>query len=399
MGNDMRTEFEDYVKKLTTAICKDILLEKMEELYNKYEAGYQNVDASAKNVMDASKALQTETKRVDNALANIAINIEMLESDSKIIFTKLREENKESKESFIQNLSESIEKYKKETADIFEEGNRNISDKLASIITPEILQGFVKEIEENTKKSQELVTFINETYEREIEDSIKQIIAESKKSQDTMNDAIAVYVRKVLADLDTASEHTENRISQYAQMSVKLMSKELSIFQNRLVEMINKEEREREEYLQKQIELVEKIGPSDKKMQELVEHVEYLENLVKTRDRVNEEKMKMLIEKMNDYILQQKTLERKKQENEHLIKEQAAGISWRIYMAFSNTVLMCMFALVLIILKPWEIYGIKYTLIVVAVFIGVTILVLIFRQIIARMIAKRRAEKYAEQFK
>lgn len=409
MNNNMRNEFEEYVKKLTTAICKDILLEKMEELYGKYESEYQKMETSTKSVVDASKDLQKETKKVDatikeisgntqNVLNRISADIEVMETNNKTMFAEVRKLNNENKEQFITALGNCIESYIDDLATTFEQENEKISEKLAGIVTPEDLQDFVDTIEENTRTSQELVSFIDSTYEREIEETIKMIIENTKKAQETMNGEIDLFVKKVLEDLESATVSTENKVSQQAQIYAELLNEKMVLFQKELSKLMDEEEQRREGYLQKQVELVKQIGPSDDKIQQLADEVTRLEQIVVKMWKVNTESQKRLQETLFKYINEQKEIERKKQDNVRLIEQKGESISWRIYMAFSNTIILCLFAIVIALLKPWEIWGIKYTVIIVTIFITVVFMTVFLGRFAANAIAKHQVKKYGKKF-
>ena len=110
------------------------------------------------------------------------------------------------------------------------------------------------------------------------------------------------------------------------------------------------------------------------------------------------ENQKILQESIRDCLNEQKEIERRKADNLHLIDQKAENISWRIYMAFSNSVIMCLFAIMVILLKPWEIWGRKYTIIIAVIFATIVLLMVFLRQIIAKAIAKHKAKKYAKKF-
>ena len=264
MGNDMRSEFEEYVKKLTTAICKDILLEKMEELYGKYEKEYQILENSTQNIMDVGKALQQETKMVDTKMKEISSNTQVtldsisadivaMETSNKSMFDEMRKLNNDNKKQFITDLSNCIEQYKEDLEFTFKQENLQISEKLVGIITREDLQNFADTSEVNTRKSQELVSFINNTYEREIEDNIRKIIENTQKAQETMNSEISIYIKKVLRDLDSATVSTENKVSQYAQTYAELLDEKMTMIQDKLSKLMDEEKQQRQNYhIQKQ---------------------------------------------------------------------------------------------------------------------------------------------------
>ena len=60
MKNDMRDEFEDYVRKLTKSICEDIFLEELKDLYDKYREKYNRYSESVSIADRSSKELGIE---------------------------------------------------------------------------------------------------------------------------------------------------------------------------------------------------------------------------------------------------------------------------------------------------------------------------------------------------
>lgn len=409
MENNLRDEFEEYVKKLSAAICKDILLEKMEELFEKYEIEYSKLEISTQCIVDAGNELGEETRQADktikeinkttkNMLKSISSDIAVMESNNKKLFDEMRNLNDDNKKQFIEDLSKSIEYYKDDLLLIFEQENAQISHRLGDVIKIKDLKEFSEVIENNTKKSHELVSFINNTYEREIEKSIQNIINNTKNSQDKINNEISDYVKKVLKDLGSATSFTENKISRYGQSYAELFEKKMALFQNEFKKMKEEEKCQRETYLEKQVELVKQIGPSDEKIQQLTDQVIKLEQFVFNMNKRNSENQKLFQDNILNRLNQQAELERKKADNKHLIEQKMDNISWRIYMTFSNTMIICLFAIMVILLKPWEIWGIKYTIIITAIFISIVLLVSCLRKCIARAIAKSQVNKYAQKF-
>ena len=154
MTNNIKNEFEEYVKTLTEAICKEIFLERLEELCGEYEEGYKKIAGTANEIGLISKKI--------------------------------------------------------------DEGSLKISDKLDGVITPEQLTEFRKYLEENTKESKELANFINETYKSEIEENIRHIIAKNQQLQRDLNNSIAEHVKGILDKLDNAADVVNDKLLENA---------------------------------------------------------------------------------------------------------------------------------------------------------------------------------------
>lgn len=67
-----------------------------------------------------------------------------------------------------------------------------------------------------------------------------------------------------------------------------------------------------------------------------------------------------------------------------------------MYMVFSNTVLTALFLLLIVLQKPWEVFGLQNTLIAAAVFAAVFLLEVILRRIISKALAKRQFKKQSK---
>jgi dihydroneopterin aldolase len=197
MATDMKEEFEAYVKKLTISIFKDILLKKMEKLCSKYEDEYEKYEQTSEKVLLASESLQGEIKKADEVVKNIDTNTKIslqsisqdivkMENSTKEMFEEMREFHSQSKSDFIMELSNYIDKYKNEVAMTLDSGYEQISDKLAGVITPELLQEFIDKMEENTRESKEITMFINDAYKNVVEESFNLIEALAEQIAQTL---------------------------------------------------------------------------------------------------------------------------------------------------------------------------------------------------------------------
>jgi hypothetical protein len=105
MNNDIRNEFEVYVKKLTTSICKEIFLEKLSELYQKYENEYIRYSQTTSLAEQTSKILANEAKTINQSLDE---KISHMESNTKQLFADMKVFNEQKQDDFIIALPDTI---------------------------------------------------------------------------------------------------------------------------------------------------------------------------------------------------------------------------------------------------------------------------------------------------
>lgn len=410
MSTDMRKEFEEYVKKLTTAICKEILLEKLENICSNYTKEYKNLLKTSESIRKTRNSLEeTITNANDlvkmveldssNSMKNISDNIRALEYTIKVLFDDMRELNAQSKKEFIDDLSLYIERYKDEVAVTFKNGCDNISGSFEGIITPEQLQEFIDKLEENTRESKELAVFINDTYKAEVEKSIKDLVQENKFKQAEIYVSISEYIQKIYLELEDTVGNANEIMNKRTREFTEIIKNQLTAFSKYLVKLLEDEKQIRQKEINRQAELIKQIGPSDEKMDMWFDKVNDLEQIVKNLESQNKENNNYLIEILNYYMKEQKDLEQKRIANQELIEKRAENLSWKIYMAFSNTMLLALFLLLIFFQKPWEVFGLKNSLIIVTVFFVISIVVCSLRGIIAKMIVKRRAKKSTQLYK
>lgn len=491
MATDIKEEFEDYVKKLTTAICKEILLEKMEQLFKKYEEESVKLCEASKNVLIAGESLQKEVKFADttvkkidadtgNILQDISQDIVSMEDNINMMFEEMRELNLESKHDFITELQGYISNYKKEIAEAIDQGCEQISekvllaeeslqkevktadeavrdtvntlqgisqnivsmednvkmtfeemqksnvesshnfivelnnyisnykekiaetidwgcgqisDKFAGAVTAELLQEFMDKLEENTKKSKELASFVNDTYKEEIKKSIREIISDNKAAQDQIHDSINAHIQKVLDDLAIAKKACDTAISRQEKAFSESTNQQIAVFAKYLNKFLLADKESKEKALDLQSELIKQIGPSDKKMGILDSRIDAIEKQITEMKNENTEKTNLIIKSFNNYMEEQKALKKNQYANQELVEKCSENFSWKIYMGFSNLLLTGLFVMLLVLQKPWEILGTGYTIGIAVVFISITLLVWFLRRKIADKIVEHKVEE------
>ncbi len=100
MKNDMRDEFEDYVRKLTKSICEDIFLEELKNLYEKYSEIYGRYSESVSIADESSKKLEQEANnakkfldsidhKTQGAIEQLEEHTEQMQEYSKHLFSEM----------------------------------------------------------------------------------------------------------------------------------------------------------------------------------------------------------------------------------------------------------------------------------------------------------------------
>lgn len=79
----------------------------------------------------------------------------------------------------------------------------------------------------------------------------------------------------------------------------------------------------------------------------------------------------------------------KRKKEQAIIDKQSEFLSWKMYMTYTNTILMCTFVLLVILMQPWKSFGVKSTVITTIIYAVVTGLFIVLRKTIAKAIVKK----------
>lgn len=370
MNNDMRKEFEDYVKKLTTAICKDIFLEKLEELYQKYKEEYERYSEASSIVQVAGKELNNGIKDTEKLVKDISINtnqsikeintnIASVEANTKKLFSEMKVFNDKKAEEFIIGLANYIEGYKKEISTVFEESEKKISDKLAGVITPEIMREFLYNLQESTAETKKMVEFINEGYKTEVESSIRNIVQVNSKAMEDTDMKISKYVKKMTNDLLISQQEVTNSLEQKVKGFEDYTSKYMAAVAQYFGKLAQTEKENRDLAIEEQKKLIEQIGPDNKKMELLEQKVLRVERAVHELEREQEiynEKLVGMLEQLSE--------EQKKFENQQ--KKELIELKNSLQRSNGNAMILLVFVLYVV----FEVFGLLG--VVIAIMIVVT---------------------------
>jgi DNA repair exonuclease SbcCD ATPase subunit len=402
----MRNEFEAYVKKLTTAICKDIFLEKLEELCKKYEEEYKRYSKATNAVESAGKSLIDEVDTVTALLNNVdgktnksivSINKEIskMEENTKQLFSELKTFNDRKSEDFIKKLANYIEGYNNELEHIFERGEKRISDKLAGVITPKSLQDFMDSLQKNTQETKKLASFVNENYKKEVEKSIKEIVEANSKAMKETDTKISAYVKEMTDGLRLSQKDASDNIDQKVKDFEAYMQKYMVALAQYFNKLAVSEKDERNAAIEEQKSLISQIGPSDEKMNELEQRVARLEKAVNDLNQVNDTYHKKYVTILERLSKKQEDFEKRQRENVEQVRkevEQIRNESNEISQSVKGSmgiVLVC--AAIIIILEIFNIFGLKGLIIVVVAMIALPIALPRLKMSIIELIRNRRS--------
>ncbi len=246
----------------------------------------------------------------------------------------------------VQQTSEQM----KQTVQKMDAAGQSVSRKLNNIVTPQQLEQFKESLEKSVETSRQMTQFINETYQKEVEQQIRSIITENEEVQQKLSAAVDSQVQNLLAKLENSTVQVNDTV-------IKNVA-------------------EFTEYTKQQKQNIEK--------------------LIQEADRHYEQADRQLKDTLGTFIAEQKKLEETKAKNNEMIEKNAQSRSFKMYMVFSNTVLTALFILLIILQKPWEVFGLQNSLIAAAVFAAVFLLEVILRRIISKALAKRQFKKQSK---
>ena len=149
----------------------------------------------------------------------------------------------------------------------------------------------------------------------------------------------------------------------------------------------------RDEFLKKQEELISQIGSKDEKIEQLNARIIEFEKLVKKLEADNDAKNMHLEAVLNEYIRKQSELDQKRYLEIESIEKRAESLSWKMYITFTNTLLVCILGLLIFLQAPWERFGVRATVIVTIVFASLIVMFISLKRIVAKSIVKRKVSK------
>lgn len=366
MKNDMRDEFEDYVRKLTKSICEDIFLEELKSLYGKYNEIYERYSDSANIVDRSSKKLEFEVSnakafldyidsKTQAVIEQLEKHTEQMQEYTKHLFSETETIKNSEKGEFISDFSKTIEAYKGEISRIFKEENKKISDKLAGVITVEDLEKLRLSMEANTKETKGMAAFVEDEYKSELEKNIKSIVDNNRKIMDEAISTVSIYVEKLIKEFKAAKKNAEDTLDAKSKKYVETTSKYSTAIATYFNNFLQSEKAERATAIEEQKKLIAQIGPSDEKMQQLEKRAAHIENAISEIKNENAAQIQKTHQALNDFYSKQEEYERQNQEAILQIRKETDELNTRVsFVTGSLTLIIC----VLLVLQLFTSFGV-----------------------------------------
>lgn len=189
MANEIKAEFEAYVKQLAETISKEIYLKDLEELCKQYMEQLENCESLYKTHTEQETQVLEQTQntigRMDSLKESLSERLGTIDSELKkfqdeceVILgtysTQVTEVNEEIKKDFMQELSGTVDVAKEELVTELTALNDSLKETLQETITVENLQDYIEQMEKSTAKISEGLALIHNGYE----DVFKQYTAE-----------------------------------------------------------------------------------------------------------------------------------------------------------------------------------------------------------------------------
>lgn len=199
MAAELKDEFESYIRQLTTVICKDIFLEKLEQLSVQYDETYEKYEAEAERLASVSASVRTEIQAADQYVKKTEKNMRaMLESIAK----ELNEMEKDAGVITTEDLSQLQVSMQEHTAKLQEAVNALVSkqvqvlsnalDKQTAVFVKYVAKLLQKQFQETAavleksvaqieKKNESSILYLKETFAEYIK---KQTVIEQKRQEE-----------------------------------------------------------------------------------------------------------------------------------------------------------------------------------------------------------------------
>lgn len=216
MTNEIRTEFETYVKQLAETIAKEIYLEDLKQLCMQYterletcENLYKVHTEQDEQMLQQAQEIAGEINGLKTGLSDqlIKINAEIkrFQENSEKIFEKyslqVTEVNEDAKKNFMLALSEVLQNEKTELSKMLSNVNSDLREALQGTITADNLDAFVKQMEESTIKITNGVAFLQEDYKTVFGQYAQEMKKAEEENWNTLQENIRKQVEKKLEDV------------------------------------------------------------------------------------------------------------------------------------------------------------------------------------------------------
>ncbi len=409
MSDNLRDEFEEYIKKLTVEISKEIFLKQLEDLYTSYEENLQNTIQTSANLRDAVSDLSHGVQQAcdtaaqvqeqsSSSLQAISNQITHMEAQTSDLFASMKRMNQKDRQTLLDELNAFGCQYNAAVQEIMTVSCTNISQRLSGVITCEQLQQFRTVLEQNTKESLQLANYINGVLKGEADRGMEQIRQAVNRTLDTQLQTINTRLSAVDSAVSQTLQARTEEISAIMLTSEKQLAVQLGEFQR-------KQKAAWASALEQQTKLVEQIGP-DKQQVELIatNTLHIAKNTDTIEERVKQQQDELIrsnrnLQEATDQIYEmRKAMEEMQKQFEGSVQmlvmkadmdrraARSEQIAHKLYTAFGSGMTLILFALLLVFQKPWKTFGLLPVLCATSIAAIVFLLVYLLGGSVARLI-------------
>lgn len=223
MANEIKTEFEMYVKNLAETICKEIYLEDLKKICNTYKEQLDecknlymvHTDKDKEMLESAERSVEQLDKlqgEISSRLSDIDSIMQNFDTGCRTLLeqysTQVQNVNSDLQDAFISNFTSAVRESKDELAAELERCNRTIKESLSETITPENLEHYIKQIEVSTEKISEGLNLINGGYQEVFDAYREKVSAYEEEERNHFQELMKQYVQHGLQSFSDCVERT-----------------------------------------------------------------------------------------------------------------------------------------------------------------------------------------------
>jgi len=410
VSQELNDEFEEYVKKLTVEISKEIFLKHLQDLYNSYDDNLKNTLEVSANLREAVRdlsagiqaasntALQTKQDSI-SSLKKIEKQIQHVEAETESLFKNMRKVNESDRKAMLDDLRgfskshadtinqvlenscgniaddrkkilDDLTKFSKRHTNtikqILENSCNNIDERLSKIVTADQLQQLQEVMEQNTQSAQELADCVNNALADKAEENIKHF-------QEALDNDIQTQMERVKDQLEATVETIEKTLKTQKDTFSDAIAAAGDEMSKRLQDLLQDQKEELERALTEQAKRIRQACPDKESVKALVSSAQEIETIAgqqkselesgrKNLDKADK-RIQDLEESVNKFVSQ--VQENDKRLNE-LVTEQQEQLkqaeenckAQKLFVQCSSTLTFILLALLLFYQEPSFFWGI-----------------------------------------
>ena len=280
MANEIKAEFEMYIKNLAETICKEIYLEDLKKICNTYieqldecktlytahtdkdKEVLESADRSIEQLDKLQGEISGKLSDMDSMIQNFDVKCrELLQQYS----VQVQNINGDLQDEFISNFTSIVKASKDELASEMERCNRTMKESLSETITSENLEHYIEQMEASTANISEGLTMLNGGYQEVFDAYREKVSAYEEEERKRFQELIERYVQH---NLQSFSECVERILAeQKSMLEEKVPDKDMVASINNEVINLRKDIQNMQNSYEKKLNCLIKIMEKEEKLQ------------------------------------------------------------------------------------------------------------------------------------